>query len=136
MRVLLDSNVWLSIIDSRRGLCRRLWARVKRECEVFSGDEIIAEVEEKLRMKFRRSSREAARLAAHVADRSRRIELTGAAPSICRDPDDNVILALALEAHCEFIITGDGDLLALDGHAGIRIVTPRGFADLRGWKLD
>lgn len=136
MRVLLDSNVWLSVINSRRGVCRRLWSRIKQECDVLSGDAIIAEVEEKLRTKFRRSSREAARLAAHVADRSRRIELSGAPRSICRDPDDDAILAIAIEAQCDFIITGDGDLLALGGHAGIRIVTPRGFAELRGWKLD
>lgn len=136
MRVLLDSNVWLSIINSRRGFCRRLWSRIKRECEVFSGTAIVSEVEEKLRVKFRRSSREAARLADHVAERSREIELSAIPTAVCRDPDDDVVLALAVEAKCEFIVTGDGDLLALDGHAGIRIVTPRAFADLQGWQMD
>lgn len=136
MRVLLDSNVWLSIINSRRGFCRRLWSRIKRECEVFSGAAIVSEVEEKLLVKFRRSSREAARLADHVAERTHEIELSKVPPAICRDPDDDAVLALAIEAKTEFIITGDKDLLVLDGHAGIRIVTPRAFAELHRWQIE
>lgn len=103
---------------------------------MFSGSPLVCEVEEKLRVKFRRSSREAKRLAAHISEKTNSIELSATPPAICRDPDDDWILALAVEAKCEFIITGDKDLLALDGHAAIRIVTPRAFAELQGWELD
>lgn len=136
MRVLLDSNIWLSVIHSRRGFCRRLWLRIRREHEVFSGRSIAREVEEKLRLKFRRSPAEAARLAEFVIERTSTISLNDMPATICRDPDDDWILALAVEANCEFIITGDKDLLALDGHDGIRIVTPRAFAELQGWKME
>lgn len=135
MRVLLDSNVLLSILDSRRGFCRRLWRRIKKECVVLSGRPITREVEEKLRLKFRRTARHAARLAKYIAERTTEIELSGIPSAICRDPDDDLILALAMKANCEFIITGDKDLLVLDGHAGIRIVNPRAFAELQGWQI-
>lgn len=135
MRVLLDSNVWLSVL-SRRGFCRRLWRRVKREFVAVSGDWIVGEVEEKMQSKFRAKPRAAAKYARHVRDVTSHVALTSAPPKVCRDPDDDVVLALAVEAKCEFLITGDGDLLALDGHAGIRIVTPRAFADLQGWQMD
>ena len=47
--------------------------------------------------------------------------------SVCRDPEDNHILACALEAGCSFIVTGDKDLLSLSPFRGIKIVTPAVF---------
>ena len=43
---------------------------------------------------------------------------------VSRDPDDDAVLALAVAAQADLIISGDADLLVLDAHAGIRIVTP------------
>ena len=44
---------------------------------------------------------------------------------VCRDPDDDRILACASEAHAEYIVTGDEDLLVLKRYSAIRIVKPR-----------
>ena len=44
--------------------------------------------------------------------------------SVSRDPDDDRILALALAAKVDLVITGDGDLLVLESFAGIPIITP------------
>jgi len=46
---------------------------------------------------------------------------------VSRDPDDDSILACALEARAEFVITGDQDLLVLHPFRGIAIVTPAEF---------
>jgi len=46
---------------------------------------------------------------------------------VCRDPDDDTILACALEARADYLVTGDIDLLELKIFKGIRIVTPRDF---------
>jgi len=43
---------------------------------------------------------------------------------VCRDPDDDAILALAVAAHAEMIVTGDKDLLVLGSYAGIPILNP------------
>lgn len=51
-------------------------------------------------------------------------------PPICRDPDDDHVIAAALAAGADCIVTGDDDLLALGTHAGIRILTVRQFLDL------
>jgi putative PIN family toxin of toxin-antitoxin system len=50
---------------------------------------------------------------------------------VCRDPDDDVVIATALAAHARAIITGDKDLLVLKQHAGVRMITPRQFLELR-----
>jgi len=46
---------------------------------------------------------------------------------ICRDPDDDNILAAAISGKCDCIITGDKDLLVLKQHEGINIFNPRDF---------
>jgi predicted nucleic acid-binding protein len=47
----------------------------------------------------------------------------------CRDPDDDLIIATAVVAKADRLVTGDNDLLALGEHHGVRIVSPRQFND-------
>jgi uncharacterized protein len=46
-----------------------------------------------------------------------------AAP-VSRDPDDDAVLAIAIAARADLIVSGDGDLLTLGSHNGIAIVDP------------
>lgn len=46
---------------------------------------------------------------------------------ISRDDDDNRVLEVALEGGCNYIITGDSDLLDLATFKNIKIVTPDTF---------
>ncbi len=71
-------------------------------------------------------------------DRRRFINLLGGVARIvpitrkvhaCRDPKDDMFLDVALNGEAKAIITGDGDLLALDPFHGVRIVTPAEFLD-------
>lgn len=43
---------------------------------------------------------------------------------VSRDPDDDAVLALAVAAQADIIVSGDGDLLVLGTYAGIPIVNP------------
>jgi putative PIN family toxin of toxin-antitoxin system len=43
---------------------------------------------------------------------------------VCRDPDDDAVLALALAAQVDFIVSGDNDLLDLQTFESVPIVTP------------
>jgi putative PIN family toxin of toxin-antitoxin system len=43
---------------------------------------------------------------------------------ISRDPDDDMILALATAAGADLVISGDADLLVVAQYGNIRIVTP------------
>ena len=49
-----------------------------------------------------------------------------AAP-VCRDPDDDWILATALAGACGCLVTGDKDVLAIGEHGGCRILAPAAF---------
>jgi uncharacterized protein len=52
-----------------------------------------------------------------------------AARGACRDPADAIFLALALAAGAEVLVTGDDDLLVLDGWKGLAIVRPSRFVE-------
>ena len=41
---------------------------------------------------------------------------------VCRDPDDDEVLALALASRAELIVSGDNDLLVLEQFEGVPIV--------------
>ena len=53
------------------------------------------------------------------------VQVIDAAPlpqPVCRDPDDDVVLALALAASADLIVSGDNDLLVLEQFEGVPIV--------------
>lgn len=47
--------------------------------------------------------------------------------TVCRDPDDNMVLATAIAGKTDYIITGDKDLLALKKYKQIRILSAKNF---------
>jgi putative PIN family toxin of toxin-antitoxin system len=51
---------------------------------------------------------------------------------VADDPDDNVILACAVEGGADYIVSGDVHLLNLKTYRGIRLVTAREFMILLG----
>jgi len=44
-------------------------------------------------------------------------------PTACRDANDDIFIHLALTGAADFLVTGDGDLLALRGLPPVRIAT-------------
>jgi len=52
--------------------------------------------------------------------------------SVCRDPDDNMILELAVSGKAQVIVSGDSDLLVLHPFQGIDLLTPQAFLEKYG----
>jgi putative PIN family toxin of toxin-antitoxin system len=48
---------------------------------------------------------------------------------VCRDPDDDKVLAAAVAARADWVVSGDLDLLSLGAFQGIRILTPAAAVD-------
>ena len=128
MRIILDSNVWLAVLTTD-GFCRRLWKKVRHNCTICSSSDILNEIEEKLQLKFGFSSRHARLLALFVEQQTHLVKVVSSV-RICRDPDDDHILAAAFDGECPHLITGDADLLALKKFENVSIVTPREFFEL------
>ena len=103
-------------------------------CAIYSCEQALQELTDVLsRSHFDRyvSPADRAKFAALVQERFEilRIDEAEAAslePS-CRDPKDNFVLALALAAEADAIVSSDHDLLALNPWRGIPLLTPAGF---------
>jgi putative PIN family toxin of toxin-antitoxin system len=51
-------------------------------------------------------------------------------PAVCRDPDDDYLVALATTHHAKALVTGDDDLLAINPEQlEIEVLTPRQLLD-------
>ena len=46
------------------------------------------------------------------------------------DPKDDMVVATAVAAKADYLVTGDEKLLRLGSFHGVRIVTPRAFLDV------
>lgn len=53
----------------------------------------------------------------------------GVTIQVCRDPDDDKFLELAVDGNAQAIVTGDVDLLTLNPFQGILILPPDEFMD-------
>jgi predicted nucleic acid-binding protein len=51
---------------------------------------------------------------------------------VASHPEDDLILATAVSAQADYLVTGDRQLLALGRYQGVEIVTPRAFATILG----
>lgn len=127
MTIVLDTNVMVAALATH-GLCHELVRRAIRLRILASSEPLLSELENTLREKFRAGPPVADFLIAFRAS----VRLVAPAPlpsRVCRDPADDVVLATALAADADHVVTGDQDLLVLKVWRGIPIVTPRTFLE-------
>ncbi len=133
MRIVLDTNVLISAIISNGRSAEVLDYCIVNHT-VMTSDYILEELREKLTDKFDYTADEAM-AACNVIRRQSTVVKAGTLPTrVSRDPDDDNILAAAVEGQTDFIVTGDKDLLVLKEYQGIPILTPRAFQDFIGFK--
>lgn len=129
MRVVLDTNVIISGL-LRRGspadLLRQAWdeRRFTLVTSEWQLDE-IRRVSRYPKLRKRLLPQEVGQLMGQIR---RRADVIGSLPEVASssDPDDDPLLATAVEGKADWLVTGDkADLLSLGKVKGIRIVTAR-----------
>ena len=123
MRLVLDTNVLIAAIAAN-GLCRDLVRVRLRPHIVITSEPLLTELRRTLRAKFRIAPDEL-RLLALLRERSEVVKPASLDKRICRDPDDDIVLATAIAGRADLIVTGDDDLLVLKSFSGIHILSPR-----------
>jgi putative PIN family toxin of toxin-antitoxin system len=118
-----DTNVVVAGLVAE-GLCHELVEVHLPAHEVVLSQVLWDELVEKLRDKFGLDADELPLL-----DLYRRhatwVDPPPLAGPVCRDTDDDWVLATAVAGGAEAIVTGDEDLLVLEAFRGIAILTPR-----------
>ena len=128
MRTVFDTNVLVAAFVEE-GISSKLLTRArKKQFHLIVCPVILQEFGRVLIKKFS-ATRNEARSALQIISEAIHsvVRPSPLVQSVCRDPDDDAILACALEAGADYLVTGDVDLLELKTFKGIRIVTPRDF---------
>jgi len=131
MRVVLDTNVLIAAFIAH-GVCNELLEHCALNHDIILSAFILNELKEKLVTKFRFTSREANRAVRLLASRGTTVAPQELAEPVCRDPDDDNVIATAVTGSCDCIVTGDKDLLVLKNALGIPVISPSYFWEFEG----
>ena len=132
MRAVADTNVVVSGLLWLGPPRRVLDAARNGAVSLFTSAELLAELEEvlsreKFRERLRRAAVQPADLVTGFAALAAVVRPAAISPVVLRDPDDDAVIACAIAASAEVIVSGDDDLLSLKRHEGIEVLKAAEF---------
>ena len=127
MRVVVDTNVIVSGMVAE-GVCRDIVKRYLPACDLITSPVLLDELAKTMREKFGLNPADLPLLKIY-ADTAIIVKSNPLPQPVCRDKDDDELLATALAGEAEAIVSGDKDLLILKEFQGIKILSPRRFIE-------
>ena len=129
MRVVLDTNIVASALLWGGTPERLIEAAGDGHLELVTSEALLAELagilgRAKFAAKLRQKNLSAAEIVARYREIAETVEDAPIDEAALRDPDDAAVLACALAARAEAIVSGDDDLHALGTYQGIPVLTP------------
>ena len=129
MRVFLDTNVLVSAFATR-GICADVLRVVISEHTLVTGEVVLQELARVLRKRIGLPPGAVLEIDEFLREHEVAPMPQARAAVPRRDPDDQWVVASAIESHADVLVSGDRDLLDITVDAPIRIVDPRGFWNL------
>ena len=128
-RFVFDTNVVISAVLFNNSVPGQAFIRALNHGRILVSKALVGELSRVLgRDRFDRyvTREERDAFLSSLIRESSLIEISQAV-QVCRDPEDDQILELAVNGSATYIVTGDTDLLVLNPFRGIEIVTPAEF---------
>lgn len=130
MRVVLDTSALVRLASSRPGLlCLKKMTAASIQLQVSAY--LLAELERVLYRKFRHTRQQAKTTTKNIARVSSVVEVAHTT-SLSRDASDEPIIALALAAKANVLVSDDDDILVLGTIGELEIIDYDGFMRLVG----
>ena len=129
----LDANTLISALLVELGISRQiLRAAYERRfaclCSAFIVTEVLrAFTRPRVQRKYAIRPDEIDQLRRFLESPSVTVEMTVEVQGVATHPEDDLILATAVSAGADYLVTGDRQLQALGTYRGVRIVSPRQF---------
>lgn len=127
MRIVIDSNVWISALVFGGNPRKILEKTVTDGWIIIMSEEILTEIRRILDKKFPDFVDDFEAFYAILLPRMMVVPLGRIRVNVSRDEDDNRIVETAMIGKAPYIISGDKDLLVIETYEGIRIMTPTDF---------
>lgn len=128
IRVIVDTNCWISFLIGRR-LSKLVDLLSNERLQLIICDELLEEIKEvTARPKFSKyfPSEKVDSLIEFIQIIGESFKVTQTV-KLCRDEADNYLLALTMESHADYLVTGDDDLLVLQKVGTCKIVDATTF---------
>lgn len=130
MRVVLDTNVVISALVFG-GKPRRVIELIADDrVEAVVAAEMLTEARRVVADKFPQFTTDLEKLEKLLESDALWLKLGLTAIAVGCDPDDDKFIEAALAGDCQYIISGDKDLLDLKSYKYIKIITPAEFLEL------
>lgn len=131
IKVLLDTNVLLSALGFGGKPREVLLLILEKKIQAIISPILLSEFHEVINKKFTRLADELPRIEKQIK-KIFILVYPKESLQVVRDIDDNRVLEAAVEGECNFIVTGDRDLLELGSFQDIKIITPNSFLQMLG----
>ena len=133
MKVVLDSNIFISGIIFGGNPRKIIELVIEGKIQLFISPDILREIKEVLeRDKFGFDAAITQQVVHEIELISHLVKPAITHSVVERDHDDNIIIDCAVEAGVDYVVTGDTDLLSMEGYGEIRIANPADFLELYG----
>jgi putative PIN family toxin of toxin-antitoxin system len=129
MKVVLDSNIIVSAFAGR-GLCHSLFELCLDRYDIIISEYILSEVYRILHKKMKLSEDKVKIIDKFLKEFCTLSSYNELSDTVCRDKNDNNIIALTYSNSVTYLITGDNDLLTLKKYKSVKIISPRDFWSL------
>jgi putative PIN family toxin of toxin-antitoxin system len=115
VKAAVDTNIWISSLIATSETSTNLvdeWRKGKfivaiSEQQIFELYEVLARP--KFLFKYHIKREKIEELVVLIKDKAERVTLIGSV-TLCRDPDDNIIIETAVRGKAKYLITGDKDI--------------------------
>ncbi len=130
MKILIDTNVLISAFITESSYCYDVIEHSIHEHELYYTTFVTTEFKRVLKNNLHFAETIINELLKFIEKFFVKGKTAVEIENICKDPNDNQLLADALANNIEVIITGDKDVLDLKNYKGIKIISPKEY-----WKL-
>jgi putative PIN family toxin of toxin-antitoxin system len=132
MRAVVDTNILIRAVIKPGGTVGPIVTRlVAADYTLIYSAELLVELLEKLALprikhKYHIADADITALVALLALRGELV-IPEVRVTVCRDPDDNMVIEAALAGSADCVVTGDEDLLILGTYQEVEFISPRDF---------
>jgi uncharacterized protein len=128
-RIVIDTNIWLSALYFSGKPAKIVRLVEDQKLISITSSFILKELQDKMTIDFSTPSFAANAIIDYIGSMSEAVPLKGIYFNL-RDPADNYVLETAVAGKCDYLVTGDRDLLDVKKHNKIQIVNAKEILDM------